>query len=754
MFEGLLARRYIRTQKRHSVLTVCSIAIALALMAMLFTSFSTLISCLRSVTEDRMPYHIAIPDLTKEQGIALAKFVGDDGSCKVRQVGQNSFTALIRFENYIDDRDVYIDKLLQSAKLSTQTTYYDLNTELMLLDMIDLKSRYTMVQYFALFYVLVIFIAAALRLVIDTAFEVSSKERERQFGVLQSIGATPSQIVRIITCEGLLLCVIGIPVGLAAGVGLAFAAYKAVLGSGLVEAYFTADKAKELLHFRVSPLMLLFAAITGLVWVMLSAYGTGVRIIRKSPMQAISARSNTVKKVRKHSLFGLLFGWKGKLAARNNKRQPKRFLITIISLTVSITLYAAFSVVMDKIEAFTREMFAIEQVTDFEIILEGDFFDPTSYRSQLQEIRDSGYFSDINFDIGSFLLYKSGEEDSRTFLINYYSEESYARLFDGKPPMSYETLSAQDGYLLLTAPELSQTPEEFRGMASIPVQAFKNTNYTEDEYNALPPEQKELAESFVDNNVQTGERKVLYYYIHEKYDLDVPICGEADIDTLYLWDVQDGDERNYNYVFLAGTLEQYDRNAVALYGNNGNHLHSVYANLADESQYNEVSMYLETNFTEYYDIYGYHRQLLAMYAAVRVGVTFINLMIALIAIVNMVNILSTGILNRRSEIAAMQCIGMTQRQLYGMTVVECLQYALGAGVTSLLLCEGVVFATEWFLRITELIEEMDSMISYTEPLPKVLIAAVLAFVAALAASLLPLHGMQKIPLTEQLRSVD
>lgn len=41
MFEGMLAREYISAQKRHSALTICSIAIALALITMLFSMFST-----------------------------------------------------------------------------------------------------------------------------------------------------------------------------------------------------------------------------------------------------------------------------------------------------------------------------------------------------------------------------------------------------------------------------------------------------------------------------------------------------------------------------------------------------------------------------------------------------------------------------------------------------------------------------------------------------------------------------------------
>lgn len=761
MFSVTMASRYIRTQKRHSVLTVCSIAVALALMTMLFTSFSTLIGCLRDIAVDNRPYHLIISDITEEQCNDISRYVGDSGKCDMMQTEQDSFEIKIYFDSYIDDRNVYIDRLLTDADLSIMTTNYELNTSLMLLDQIDSQSRFNMLQYFCLFYILVVFIALALRLIIDTAFEVSSKERERQFGVLQSVGATPSQIVRIITCEGLLLSVIGIPIGIAAGIGLAFAAYKAVLGSGLSETYFTPEKAEKLLHFHISPLMLLAAAVTGLVWVLLSAYGTGMRIIRMSPMQAISSRSNTVKKVGKRSLLGLLLGWKGKLAARNNRRQFKRYIITIVSLTISITLFASFSVAMDRIEGFIQEVFTLEQdgrvLTDFEISLSGDPSDHRSYREGLQLIRDSGYFKDIDFMLGNMGVFDPDSEEKRIIFAYYYSEESYGRLFGGDPPMSYEELSAQDGFLLLTDKENVSTPEKFRGMTSIPVNINKRTNYSLEEYDDLPAEQQELAQPYISFDAITDEQTILHYYISERTDISYEVCGEAEVPGVYWIGEEESAEQYDRYVYLAGTLEQYDRMAGELYGSSDNR-YTLYANLADDKQHSEAVQFIEDNspdsFDLYFDAYGYRSQILSTNAAVRIGVNFFNLMIALIAVVNMVNILSTGILNRRNEIAAMQCVGMTEGQLYGMIVAECLQYALGAGVVSLLLSEGLMFATEQFLRTTQLIENFSDTISYAEPIPRILIAIIPTFVMALLASLIPLRSMQKTPLVDQLRNVD
>ena len=52
-FESLLARRYIFSQKRHSLLTICSIMIAVALMTMLFSTFTTALGITRDLLYDQ-----------------------------------------------------------------------------------------------------------------------------------------------------------------------------------------------------------------------------------------------------------------------------------------------------------------------------------------------------------------------------------------------------------------------------------------------------------------------------------------------------------------------------------------------------------------------------------------------------------------------------------------------------------------------------------------------------------------------------
>ena len=780
MFESLLARRYIFSQKRHTILTVCSIAISLALITMLFTGFSTAVKCWRNVVYDREgAYHVSF-SVSEDQTKAVEEYFAEYGVCTFDEDPYEGIYAYLLFDEYIGDLNIFMDRMFRAVGKSPMTVVRK-NDALMMLDMIDLTARAELVIIFAVFYIFVLFFIIALRLVIDTAFEVSSKERERQFGVLQSIGATPKQIVRIITYEGIFLSVVGIPIGVAAGIGLGFAAFKAVVNSGLSEVFFTPEKAAELLRFHISPLLLLIGVVTGIVWIFLSAYGTGMRIIKMSPIQAISARSNTVNKVKKHSLFGFLFGWKGRLASRNNRRQPKRFLTTVISLTLSIALFASFSFIINRIQTLayiiqSQESMNFESdlsVNTFHFTSESFIdaytkwaFDPMYYREALDTIENSGYFKDVKFyTFTKGTCYDHGVESIDgpvSVYIFYYHRDSYNKLFGGEPPVSYDELTKQKGYVLLID-DVWKTGEYFADRDSISLDVTQRINLTANEYFALTPEEQELARPHEHHDGDTDTTSILFYSMDKEQTIELPISGAADgIRTEYF---------HNDIITLAGTLDEYENGECWLYGNAGSYMDTVISfDLADESKYQEALDFIEKqdSFHLNENNYAERLQINARFAAVRAGGVFLNVMIALVAIVNMVNIISTGILNRRGELASMQCVGMTERQLYGMTVVECLQYVLTAAVTALILCELLMLGTDRFLTklaidelgslgavsVLSVLSEYGGVISYITLIPKILLAAAGSFITAFLASVIPLRQMQSTSLVEQIQSVD
>lgn len=768
-FERLLAKRYIFEQKRHSLLTICSIIIAIGLMTSLLLSFDTLFKCLRNAEYSKNPYHLLIRDVTEDQ----ASSIYNDPIVKDVKLKMDPNThkknAQIILKEDIGDEFQFLEEFNKKHNLGLKNDSvfspdkHELNLTLMMFDGIGDKAMMSRNMIYCLFFIFVIFIVLALRLIIDTAFEVSSKERERQFGVLQSIGATPKQTVNIITFEGAMLCIAGIPIGLLLGIAVAFLAYKSILSTGVADDYLMSNsKAADIIHFSVSPLMLIASAVIGIVWVLFSAYGTGMRIIKMSPVEAINNRSSKVKKVSKHSLYGLLFGWTGKLASRNAHRQRKRFIITVLSLTISITLFASMSVVMDAIDEYVMNIFISDEFGDVNTDLVVDLIQDNEngiekYKKAYDQLMNCGYFSDLTVYNYAFGNCKDKNGESQQVEVIYCNKSKYNLIFDNKPPISYDELNDK-GYLLLNRTgnekyEYFHEPDsvnQLSGMSAVNVVFSRSVVITEEEY-------KEISGK---DGIKTSRQTIRdeygnYNTIYTKSMIEektLNIASEGKIEGFY-------DYHEQNKQIIIGTLEQYmeeDHKFCRGYYS----FDSFNCTLADPAYHNDAVKYIngEKDLSILIDLFDMQNKSHAAIAAVKVGSVFFNIMIALISIVNMVNIISTGIINRRSEIAAMECVGMTEGQLYRMAFIEALQYALTAFVSAIILTAILLYGTDAFLASLEL-HSFNGLangryFSHFTIIMRILLASAAALAVSVITSYIPLKHMQKNSLVEQIRSVD
>ena len=68
MFTGKLALRYLKEQKRHSVLTICSITAAVTFITMLLILVSSAIETFYNYRYIQTPYHVSINiDIQKDE---------------------------------------------------------------------------------------------------------------------------------------------------------------------------------------------------------------------------------------------------------------------------------------------------------------------------------------------------------------------------------------------------------------------------------------------------------------------------------------------------------------------------------------------------------------------------------------------------------------------------------------------------------------------------------------------------------------
>lgn len=808
-FETLLARRYIISQKRHTLLTICSITIAVALMVILFSAFTTIMGISRAALYDQMPYHVMFFDVTREQA-AQIRHMNQVESAEIKENpdGGNSVQVQVIFNTYIDNEVEFVQTMIDNLHLKASFTEYggtngfEFNYSLMELDQVNLSGKYKTACYFSAFFIFVIFFALMLRLVIDTAFEVSSKERERQFGVLQSIGATPKQIVRILTVEGMLLSGIGVPLGTGLGLLLTLILYKAILATGVAEAMLDPEKISQIVQLHIKPWMTLIAAVVGVAWVFFSAYGTGMRIIKKSPVQAITARANTVKKVKKHTMLSLLFGWTGKVASRNARRNYKRFIVTVLSLTISLTLFASTSTILRQMEESIQDIFVPydefgSYMYDFELNVtlepEKPVQHPTSFGECIKMLEDTGYFKNIDHRVRKRggIHDDGNESDNQLSVYVYYvGRFTYDRIFDHNPEISYDELTKSGSGILLNAKshglssdmkelkldiQRSQeiTREEYirryeEAKETLIKENPENEKEFEDGRRSLMAEKKGNAMSLVRDHFDKFAPEDAVFYEMRDEAVVFPIAGTFEqTENLSLYS-DDSTGYNHKMLFLILTEDTWLSGDWKKFGNVDNSSWDIInCELVSDEVYSEAKRYLmehkdifgfgisEDEGFGSMDLYGQMKKIRTALAAERIGMMFLLALIALIAIVNMVNIVSTGIINRKSELASMQCVGMTRGQMYRLTAIECLQFTLWAAIASTLLIIVLGSGTFKMMDLMGVLGEEEVLFKMIiSAVAKLWIGSVLAFFCALAASLTPLHIMQKEELVEQIRAVE
>ena len=180
---------------------------------------------------------------------------------------------------------------------------------------------------------------------IYNSFSISVAERTRQFGILKSIGATRKQIRDSVLYEALVLCAVGIPLGLLVGcLGIGVTLYCLRGSFGFLPGGESGGAVE--MRFVLNLWAVLAAAGIGLITAVISAWIPARRAVRLSPIEAIRQTQDVKirsREVKTSPLTGKLFGFSGMLAAKNFKRDRKRYRSTVVGLFLSVTLFISAS---------------------------------------------------------------------------------------------------------------------------------------------------------------------------------------------------------------------------------------------------------------------------------------------------------------------------------------------------------------------------------------------------------------------------
>lgn len=489
-------------------------------------------------------------------------------------------------------------------------------------------------------------------MIIYNIFYISVSKDIRFYGLLKTIGTTNRQLKKLVRRQALLLGLIGTPIGLILGYLVSFFVTPVVMS--------TTSVADEQL-VSVNPLIFIGGGLFTLITVWISCIKPCRLVSKISPVEAVRYTDSTVssrKKAKKtRRVTPLSMAWD------NIKRTPKKTASVIVSLSLSmILLNGTFTLVngfdMDKyIENQAVSDFYITDASVMNLNSTVEIFNGVS-----KELQDEIKSLDGITDFGSVYMRETQHQFNETGAANAkkvykeykemlpmpYAEEQMRRLTEE---------SLIDAHLYGVDDFITEKLEIVDG--EFDLEKFKTGNYV-------------IASSFID----TGEGR--YYDIGDKVPIDFGNGNVKEYEVMAIGDIPYAlgpQHSHYFDLYLTLPADEY----IAQTGETGamktafnaeeSAIPAIQEWIADYCENVDPNMAYQSRETFASEFEGMQNMYLTVGG-------LLSVILALIGILNFINSVITSVQTRRQELAVLQSIGMTGKQLKNMLIGEGLWYTV------------------------------------------------------------------------------
>ncbi|WP_300283217.1 ABC transporter permease [uncultured Subdoligranulum sp.] len=532
-------------------------------------------------------------------------------------------------------------------------------------------------------------------LIIYNVFQISVAGDIRFYGQLKTIGTTPRQLRRIIFIQALLLSSVGIPVGLLLGWFL----------GGVLTPVITARLDGVTTVVSVSPLLFVGAAVFALATVLISCRRPGRLAGKVSPVEALRYTEGKAlhrKEKRNRKGVSLL-----SMAWANLGRSRGKTFLTVLSLTLAVVLLT-FTVTfaggfdMDKyVSNFTASDFILADAGQFQT--GGEVFNDEM--GVPAEVIDA-----VNAQGG---ITDSGRVYGKTAPAQEFVTEEYYRSMWSRWNTP-EQLDSMVAFMDRTADGLLVDGVQLYGMEPF---ALDHLTVLEGDLSQLnDPEGNYIAAVYSTDDygdpvmgshwARLGDTVTIRYV--EEFEYYDPATGEVygsrenvPENAVYAERAVKYREVKYTVAALVAvpsalSYRYYGRDEFVLGAetfirDTGTNSVMYYAfdttkacNAAMEAFLKDYTENVNPQFDyESKAIYAAEfESIRSMFLLLGGALSFI---VGLVGVLNFFNAILTGITARRRELAVLQSIGMTTRQLRTMLALEGLLYTLGSALLALVL---------------------------------------------------------------------
>lgn len=173
-------------------------------------------------------------------------------------------------------------------------------------------------------------------------------ERLKDLGLLKVVGLTNRQLFKMILLDSTIYFMIAVPLGYLLGsiaMNLVFNyVNKIIVEISVISPY--------ILTISTGYIIPIISALFGFSLIFMSNIMSAIFVFKKTPIDALKA-NNYVKnnyKPKKRRLIKKILGYDGFIASRNIDRNKKRFIMSILSVTMSITMFTVVSNILTYFE--------------------------------------------------------------------------------------------------------------------------------------------------------------------------------------------------------------------------------------------------------------------------------------------------------------------------------------------------------------------------------------------------------------------
>lgn len=546
--------------------------------------------------------------------------------------------------------------------------------------------------------------------VIRNSFSISVAEKNRQYGMLSSVGATSKQIRKNVIFEGMVIGLIAIPLGILLGIVAIMILLKVVN-------YLLTDMLSGLgFTYSINLLAVLISVAISIITIYLSCLIPARKAAKISPIESIRGNNDikiNSKKLRTSKLTKKLFGIGGVIASKNLKRSKKKYRTTVISLVISIFIFISLSSFL-TLGTKTSQFYYMDFKFNVYVHSLSDANTQIYEKiSKLENVDNSAYCYQSSLDIDNI---KYASEFGKKFLGNdpqptgiafmVYNNEYFKKYIKeiGLKESDYKTAVILLDYDTFYNEDGSKTVDRIYSLKS------------GDKVNVKSGDKEKTLTISKFTDVKPMGQEAVYY------DHGIIVVSEDYIKEVFKEDVNNSDYYHLSDLFIKSSKPQELENTL-------NDL------IKQGGDYYGLTVF---NYETYM------KQEQRMLLVVKIFLYGFITVITLIGVTNIFNTITTNMILRSKEFAMLKSVGMSSKEFNKMIRLESIMY----GTKSLLIGIplGILGSYGMYKAFAQGID-----LGYTLPLPAIIISIIFVFIIVGITMKYSLNKINKQNIIETIR---